>query len=237
MGQKLVIGPIKKGLRNDVTPFNIDNDSFPVLINAYQWRSRVKRKRGTSLLGRLQRYIGTTNGAGTLVVTILPIPIETGIVSFTVGTDIFVDPGTTADPATQTLITNSTTGTGTLNRVTGVLTITTSIALTPVIYYPRLPVMGLEDFISPTQAFPGTIAFDTTYAYNISTADPYAITDVSFYKNVATGTYTGYTQKTNWTPFWWNGQDYQQFWTVNYAGAMWVIKRHIILIHSRTSLK
>jgi len=222
MGQKLVIGPLNKGLRNDVTPFNIDNDSFPVLINAYQWRSRVKRKRGTSLLGRLQRYIGTTNGAGTLVVTILPVPIETGIVSFTVGTDIFVDPGTTADPATQTLITNSTTGTGTLNRVTGVLTITTSQINEDVIYYPRLPVMGLEDFISPNRAFPGTIAFDTTYAYNISTADPYPITDVSFYKNLATGTYPGYVQKTNWTPLWWNGQDYQQFWSVNYAGAMWV---------------
>src|SRR5690349_9357895 len=145
MGQKLVVGPFNKGLRNDVTPFNIDNDSFPTLINAYQWRSRIKRKRGTTLLGRLQRYIGTTDGAGNLVVTILPIPITTGIVSFTIGTDIFVDPGTTANPATQTLITNSA-GTGTLNRVTGVLTITGSIALTDVIYYPRLPVMGLEDF-------------------------------------------------------------------------------------------
>lgn len=59
MSDKLVIGPINKGLRNDRTAFNIDNDSFPTLINAYQWRGRVKRKRGTSLLGRLTREIFT----------------------------------------------------------------------------------------------------------------------------------------------------------------------------------
>ena len=44
---KIVVGPIPKGLRKDVEPFNIDNSNFPVLLNAYQWRGRVKRKRGT----------------------------------------------------------------------------------------------------------------------------------------------------------------------------------------------
>lgn len=59
MGEKLVIGPFNKGLRNDRPAFMIDNDSFPTLFNAYQWRGRVKRKRGTSLLGRLTRLIET----------------------------------------------------------------------------------------------------------------------------------------------------------------------------------
>src|SRR5690606_19635782 len=60
MGHKILIGPnISKGFRNDVTAFNIDNDAFLKLINAYQWRGRVKRKRGTSLLGRLKRQIVT----------------------------------------------------------------------------------------------------------------------------------------------------------------------------------
>ena len=56
MGDKIVIGPINKGLKNDRTAFVIDNDSFPALINAYQWRGRVKRKRGTALLNRLTRF-------------------------------------------------------------------------------------------------------------------------------------------------------------------------------------
>jgi len=217
MGQKIVVGSLNKGLKNDVTPFNVDNDSFPTLINAYQWRGRVKRKRGTSLLGRLQRFIGTTDGAGNLVVTILPIPIATGIVSFTIGADVFVDPGGASPVA---LLTNSA-GTGTLNRTTGVLTITGSIALTSVIYFPRLPVMGLEELALTSTQFPGTLAFDTDYSYNILTTFPYSIYDVSFYKNLATGTYPGYMQKTTWTPTTWNGEDYQQFWTVNYQGALW----------------
>lgn len=222
MGQKLIVGPIKKGLRTDVTPFNIDNDAFPALINAYQWRSRVKRKRGTTFLVRLQRYLGTTNGAGNLVVTIAPVPVPTGISSFTVGSDVFVDPGTTADPATQTLITNSS-GTGTLNRVTGVLTITGSQANTAVIFFPSLPVMGLEDLILNVNQYPGTLGFDTRYSYNISTTFPAICYDVSFYKNPASAVINGavYTQKTTWTPTSWNGEDYQQFWTVNYQGALW----------------
>src|SRR5579864_6586258 len=70
MPQKLVVGPFNKGLRKDVTAFNIDNDSFPTLINAYQWRGRVKRKRGTSLLGILQRYFNSSSTTYTSTSTI-----------------------------------------------------------------------------------------------------------------------------------------------------------------------
>lgn len=216
MSEKIVVGPINKGIRTDREPFVIDNDSFPVLINAYQWRGRVKRKRGTTFLGRLQRFLGTTNGAGNLTVTIVPAPITSGISTFTVGTDVFVDPGG-ASPVT--LLTNSS-GSATLNRTTGVLTITGSQAATAVIYFPTLPVMGLEDFTSASNQFPLTLGFDTVYAYNIPVMYPYTPYDVSFYKNPATGP-AGYVPKGTWTPVTWNGQDYQQFWTVNYQGALW----------------
>ncbi len=218
MSQKLVVGPINKGLKNDVLPFNVDNDSFPVLINAYQWRGRIKRKRGTQFLCRLQRFLGTTNGAGNLIVTISPQPILTGISTFTIGSDIFIDQGG-ASPVN--LLTNSS-GTGVLDRITGVLTITGSVALTDVFYYPTLPVMGLEEDSTTTADFSGTIAFDTRYAYNILTVSPYIAYDVSFYKNIATGSYPLYTQKAIWTPVWWNGKDYQQFWSTNYQNALWV---------------
>lgn len=221
MSSKIVVGPINGGFRNDRTAFVIDNDSFPTLINAYQWRGRVKRKRGTSILGRLRRYIGTTDGAATQVIIISPQPILTGIVSFVIGSVTLTDPGTTPDPGIQTLLTTNPAFTGTLNRITGELSLTGFGAGVSVIYYPTLPVMGLEEFAINSTQFPGTLAFDTTYSYNISTLDPFDIYDVSFYKNVATGTYPGYVQKTTWTPLWWNGDDYQQFWTVNYQGALW----------------
>lgn len=54
MTQKIFIGKISKGLEQFYLPFNIDNDAFPTLYNAYSWRGRIKRKRGTTILGRLQ---------------------------------------------------------------------------------------------------------------------------------------------------------------------------------------
>ena len=217
MSEKIIVGPFNKGLRNDRPAFMIDDDSFPTLINAYQWRGRIKRKRGTSILGRLRTPIGTTNGAGNLTVTISPAPISSGIVSFIIGTDVFVDGGG-ANPVTLT--TNST-GSAVLDRTTGVLTITGSIALTSVIYYPSLPVLGLEELALDSTQFPGTLGFDTTYSYNIITDSPYDIYSVSFYKNLASATYIGYVQKGTWTNTSWNGKDYQQYWTANYQGALW----------------
>ena len=221
MGEKLVIGPINKGLQTNRTPFVIDNDSFPTLVNAYQWRGRIKRKRGTAPLCRLQRYIGTTDGSGNLTVTIQPPLTTPGVASFVIGNAVFTDPGGTSP---VTLITNSV-GTAVLNRSTGVLTITGLISQpnTPVIYFPTLPVMGLEDLVVSNNAYPQTLGFDTKYCYNIPTTLPNTPYDVSFYKNPPNRTINGiaYTAKTTWTPTSWNGGDYQQFWTTNYQGAFW----------------
>ncbi len=223
MGEKIVVGQINKGIRNDRPAFQIDKDSFPELVNAYQWRGRVKRKRGTSLLGRLSRFLGTTDAGGNLVVTILPPPQDPldplkGIITVIVGTNIFTDPGG-ASPIV--LLTNGP-GTATLDRATGVLTIVGSIALTAVFYYPRLPVMGLEDLILDSTDFVRTMAFDTRYSYIININQPYSIYDVSFFKNPdPLPIYPGYIRKAVTTPLWWNGEDYQQFWTINYEGALW----------------
>ena len=222
MGEKIVVGPINQGLNTSRTAFNIDKESFPTLINAYQWRGRVKRKRGTVLLNRLIRYLGDTDGAGNLVITILPVTIDTGITSYIVGSNIFTDPGTTADPGVQTLLTNGP-GTATLDRVNGTLTISGSNLSTAVFMLPSLPVMGLRDLVLEVNQYPGTLAFDTRYSYNIQTSTPYGIYDVSFYKNPSLNitAYPGYVPKSSPEPLSWNGEDYQQFWTVNYQGALW----------------
>lgn len=219
MAEKLIVGPFDKGLRTDLLPFNIDNNSFPTLINSYQWRGRIRRKRGTSLLGRLQRWIGITNGAGNASINILPIPIPDGISSFSVGNAFFVDPGS----ASPVSLLSNTSATATLNRATGVLTIAGAPINTGVIYYPSLPVMGLEDLILESNDTPGNLSFDTTYSYRISTSQPHNIYDVSFYKNPSADATNlpGYIPKSTWTPTTWNGDDYRQFYTVNYQGALW----------------
>jgi hypothetical protein len=238
MSEKIVVGPINKGLRNDRTAFVIDNDSFPTLINAYQWRGRVKRKRGTSFLGRLTRFFNSTStaystfpsfnllaGAGNLLVNFSLqiigniIPGSVSIVDTTTSntfTDLNMDGTLQGTPA----------GSGTINYATGAITIagaTTDTITASFRYTPDLPVMGLEDLtLIPTQ-FPQTLAFDTKYSYNLLTASPYPNYDVSFYKNpAADGTLLpGYVPKTIPTPTSWNSQDYQQFWTANYQGALW----------------
>ena len=246
MSQKIVVGPINKGIRSDRTAFVIDNDSFPTLINAYQWRGRIRRKRGTSLLNRLRRTLSlasigniSSGGAGTSVVNLFTALGITGennaqielasltAISIVIGAPI--SQTLSANTATSTL---TITGAGpitaaSLNYATGALTLTfsgdagASAATFSGAYYPDLPVMGLEPLVLPSSQFPLTLAFDTKYSYNIGTTSPYTIYNTNFYNNPVTGAYTGYTQKSTWTTLNWNGQDYQQFWTTNYQGALW----------------
>ena len=225
MGEKLVIGPINKGLRTDRTAFVIDNDSFPMLINAYQWRGRVKRKRGTQLLGRLQRQITISitldgGGEGHLLAGLGPTAsIAPGSVTMTGPGGPFTDP--TMDGY---LTPTGTGGPNTIDYATGIVLIpsqpagTYSVLLT---YYPGLPVMGFEEAILNPANYPTYVAFDTTYAYSVSTNAPYPISDITFYSNPITGSYTGYFAKSEDTPFTWNGQNYQQFNTASYMSAMW----------------
>lgn len=228
MGEKLVVGPVNKGLRTDRLPFVIDNDSFPTLQNAYQWRGRVKRKRGTAPLGRLTVTVNSssvqTDGSGNFngnLFTILSLEATASLVfnSIKIGTDVFTDPSTNGN------LTGSTGGTGTVNYATGDLTISGGPATTNIQfnYYPGLPVMGLEEFNIIGSLFPKQIAFDTVYAYNISTVSPFTIYNVNFYKNPASDATNlpGYVPKANQTKTTWNGADYQQFWTTNYQGSLW----------------
>lgn len=243
-GDKIIVGPVSGGLKTTNLPFFIDNDSFPVLINAYQWRGRVKRKRGTSLLGRIKRYFNSEissysasatmqlngSGVGNLLTG---FGLESGGNIVPATAVIFdVDSGQTY----RDLLSNgflTPTGTGGVNTIdyaTGVITIPGAVTLgvghfinAEFIYYPNLPVMGLEDFNVSAGANPGNISFNTTRSFNINTTSPYDIYDISFYKNLAAdGTaMPGYVPKTDWTGITWNGQNYQQFWTTNYQGGFW----------------
>lgn len=244
MTQKLVVGPVNRGLKLDREPFFIDNDNFPTLLNAYQWRGKVKRKRGTSPLTRLEVYlfsvefpngfevgpIGTLDGSGNLAATNLitlftlgsSATIAPGSISFTDGVNTFKEP---AIP-NGTLI-GTPAGSGTINYATGVITITGGVPGAVLIgtfgYYPDLPVMGLKEINITAQQFPGTIAFDTKFAYNILTAFPYPNYNINYYANPPANAINlpGYLPKPDATAFTWNGKDYQQFITHNYENAFW----------------
>ncbi|MEO8253188.1 MAG: ubiquitin-activating E1 FCCH domain-containing protein [Flavobacterium sp.] len=238
MGQKIVLGPIPKGLRNDVTAFNIEDNSFASLINAYQWRGRVKRKRGTEFLSRLERFFNSTSTSYSNIATIALVAGSGNLLTgFSLQTNGNIVPGsviitnttvaqTYTDPSMNGTLVGNIGGTGTINYATGAFTILGGAgnSVSAVFrYYPDLPVMGLEDLVLQRFQYPRTLGFDTKYSYNITVNAPYTSYDVSFYKNppVDAVLLPGYTPKTVVTPTSWNGQDYQQFWTVNYEGALW----------------
>lgn len=248
MTQKLIVGPISKGFKANVLPFNVDNDAFPTLINAYQWRGRIKRKRGSRFLSRLTRYFDSTNYSYTGMngFTTVSYPQVTYFLTLTAGkgnlfgpytssaADSFslettgnILPGTVTiivsgdqtytDPSKDGTLMGSLGGTGTINYGTGDITTSGggSSASVTMWYFPVLPVLGIENFDVANTAFPLTIAFDQVYSYNIPGSSPANAYDVSFYKDPSG------SGKTNPTPVRWNGNNYQQFFTINYEGAFW----------------
>lgn len=215
----MVIANFKTGYETDRIPALLNNDAFPVLNNAYLWREQLPRKRGTDLLGRLERTLtaqslGSTDGAGHFsgnIFTILGLhasqpnaSVTPGFVTITIGADIFTEPV----PPNGTL-SGSSGGTGTINYATGAITITggpltTAITIT-FSYYPDLPVMGFEDFDIGLINQPIPVAFDTLYSYEFNQG-PNDFYDTTFYKESG-------------TPFTWSGANYQQFYSTNYLGT------------------
>lgn len=238
--QKIVVGPINKGLRTDRLPFVIDNDSFPTLVNAYQWRGRVRRKRGTAPLNRLTRYFNSNllTYRSTATISVNGSGIANLVTDFNLQTNSNIIPGSVTlvgsigavvytDPTLDGYLTpTGTGGPNTINYASGQVTIPAQAGgtLTAIFeYYPNLPVMGIEDLGLDPSTTPDTLLFDTVYSYEILSEFPYSVHDVSFYKNPVADAVNlpGYTPKTNPTALTWNGQDYQQFWTVNYQSALW----------------
>ncbi len=248
MSETIYVGDFSKGLKTDRIAFNIDNDAFPYLFNFYEWRGRIKRKRGTKYLGQLTRLMNSVSlgdttaylgpGPGSITIDIFSI---LGITPGQPGANVV--PGTALKPITiiiaaplnRTL--TDATGTGKftisspgvissafINYGTGIVTINlfgavpASAIIATFSYYPDFPVMGLRDLIisTTTQNFPNLMAFDTLYSYQCNQAAGNAVFwNVNFYKSSG-------------VPFVWSGEDYQQFWTINYpstsvnqSGSLW----------------
>lgn len=231
--EKIVVLPINKGLKTNRLAFNIDSDSFPVLDNAYQWRGRVKRKRGTSLLTHLQRFFNSTSISYSQTSTILLDGSGNGnlIIGFSLESNSSIIPGSVTLTASSFIVYTdpSKDGTlspsGTINYASGAIVIAAEAGNTITaifLYYPDLPVLGLHKFVLSSSKFSSDIAFDNRYSYNILNIFPYNSYDVSFYKNPPTSaSLPGYIQKNFPTPVRWHGQTYQQFWSFTYQQAFW----------------
>jgi len=228
MTNPIYIGNPFGGLVTRVKPFNLQDNQFAQLFNAYSWRGEVKRKRGTSTLDRLNRQIlmvaSPTDPWDRPAITLVAdagnlitgnslqsnSSIEPGSITLVEGANTYTEPAT----PDGTLV-GAPAGSGTIDYSTGDFTITGAGAGTVTgtfDYYPNLPVLGLRSYApnNRTNQFPLTIAFDTTYAYQINQASNQKnFFNVSYYKSSG-------------VPFTWTNSDADQFWSENFQSAFWV---------------
>ena len=173
---KFLVAPINSGLITNTKSWQIMDDAFELLENAYVFRGRVRKRFGSTLMGttplasRLRVNIGTTDGTtGNLTATNLPGNLAIGQ-SFSAGSVIFTVYQLGNPAATYT---TDATITGSVNNVSSPNTFaitgnsSTNLGVT-VYWYPSLPVMGIDQYeIGSVNNHP-TFAFDTRFAYTFS---------------------------------------------------------------------
>lgn len=171
---RFLIAPFKTGLQTNQRAWQIMDDAFNTLQNAYVFRGRVRKRFGAQLTGTgfpnttLAPFFsrtsvllpGTTDGAGNYSVSVVDYPFGPGQF-FTVGTNIF----TVWQNGTPATMLSTGPGTGTFDTTTGTVTITGSFPTTDVFFYPALPIMGLTQYGEGPINNQPAIAFDTRNAY------------------------------------------------------------------------
>lgn len=214
---------LRGGQQRDVESFLIDNDSFPVLENAYLFRGRIERRSGTKPVGidgKLKGQPNTaattfaTDGAGNFGPGILldgttSGGIPTGVASFKVGNTTFTDPGG-ASPVNLLV---SGTGTATLNRATGALQIVGSEATQNIIYIPGTSVVGLRTLEQSNLNEEKLMAFDSRYTYLFDEGGNDFVMQNTFRGNTNTFVWTGGNSGTT--------ADSSFIWSTNYFKAFW----------------
>lgn len=204
------------GLFQFFQPFLIPEKAFPKLEDAFAYRGTIRRRIGFTFLGRLRRCFTTpitlstqASAASYTNVDILNdasinlratepnAEIEPGSLDITVGAVSFADNG--AGVLVGTPGTNS----GTVNYITGAITLSFSPALGPATnvdvtfcYFPSFPVMGLRTREIPLLNDEQTVAFDTKYAYRFLG--------------------TAWEELPALTPTTWQGTNSDFFWTTNF---------------------
>lgn len=219
MNNNFLIGTINDGLRKDLKPWATPEDSFDSLTNAYQWRGRIVRRQGYTLLGQLCTQHSGIVGGGVMnfatnlfgALGIVEVFFVPGSLVLTINGGANYTFGEDPDNPGQII---QTSGAG-LDFLNGFIRYTTSevflffsappggLAVATFCTTTLLPVMGLrtrELFAINAQDL---IAFDTQFAYRFSNTN-------SMFQLLASV-----------MPVTWNGADWQFFWTTNYAGAFW----------------
>ncbi len=197
---RFMIMPLKTGLQTDQKPWQLMDDAFATLQNAYVFRSTLRKRFGTTLMGsveqsRLRIQVGTIGAPAS------PVPGSVGAIGqmFSAGTQLF-----TVYQANGAML-HTGIGTGVFNTTTGVFALagTGLAAGTPIYWYPALPVMGLDQYETGAINNHPSYAFDTRFAYVFTPTIGWARAGVATVNNPL--------------PIF-HGIDNQFFWVTNWDG-------------------
>lgn len=214
---RFLIQSFTTGLQRNTQKFQVMEDAFTSLNNAYVWRGSVIKRFGgvhmgygypnaqmAPLFSRLRVQVGTTNGAGVLAGNVGAALGGTHFKvgqQFSIGTEIF----TVVNPAAGANQMNSTAAvpapTRTYDLATGAYSFAGAAALTAVYFYPAEPVMGLAQFEIPTINDEPSYAWDTQWAYVFTG-----------------GAWTRSATTAGAIPVAWHGSNSDFFWAVNWRG-------------------
>lgn len=177
---RFLIAPLDSGLQTNVRPWLLPENAFEELNNAYVFRSRIRKRPGTSLLqdgtsevfdglaqltARLRISLGNVDGSGNSTPG-ATVPLDGGVPitanigsAFSVGSELFTVYQATGD------MYSTGSATGTFDTTTGEYTITGAEPDDTIYFYPSLPVMGIVQYETLLINDEPTYAFDTRFAY------------------------------------------------------------------------
>ena len=183
---KFLIAPLEHGLQTNLRPWQIMDDAFERLNNAYTFRGRLRKRFGTLSLGpfgdiqssRLRIPIGVLDGTGSVAVTVPGAYFAVGQM-FSIGEELLTVANTTNPIATLVnggILDNGasvapyfhTCAAVSYNTTTGALVITGSFQAptTPVYFYPADACMGIDTYQTGLVVDSESIyAFDRQFAY------------------------------------------------------------------------
>lgn len=211
---RFLIQSFQTGLQRNQKAFQLMEDAFYTLNNAYVFRGSVIKRFGgvhmgygyptaqmAPLYSRLRVNVGTTDGAGALAGNVGAALGGTHFKvgqQFSIGSEIFtvVNPAAGANPMNTT----GATPTRTYDLATGAYNFAGAAATTAVYFYPAEPVMGITIYENGT-----AINNDPSYAWDTQWA--YVFTAGSWQRSAATlggvlvawhGTNSDFFQSCNW---------------------------------------
>lgn len=207
----LVISNFNTGYETDREPFLINNDAFPVLNNAYIFRGRINKIRGTIKLCRLERTLtsqslGNTNGAGLFTGNIRTI--------LSLETNSSIDPSSisfNANAGAQTF-SDQLTADGNILQLTGAGYITAITNIT-------LGASTIIDFGVPHNFTNGETVF-----FNAITGTTQLNSQYGFITSSTANTITVNINSTTYSPYAGGGNAYRVSGSINYSTTAFTLQ-------------